>query len=66
MIKVKFLKSPTGKPFNMAYSTGQIGEVTNEMYEILKDAGMIEDVAEVKTSKKKAKTAASKKNIEKR
>ena len=63
LIKVKFLKSPTCEPFNLAYSIGQIGEVTPEMLTLLKKEKMIE---EIKSSKKKASTRESKRKTEKR
>lgn len=40
MIKVKFIKSPTGR-FKLAYSAGQEGRVTPEMAKQLEEAGFI-------------------------
>lgn len=61
LIKVRFLKSPTCEPYNLAYSIGQIGEVNAEMLALLQSNEMVE----VLDSKLKA-TRESKKKVEKR
>lgn len=48
MIKVRFLKSPTGKPFLLAYNVGDLGLVTKETCDALLEAGFAE-VVEIKS-----------------
>lgn len=50
-VKVRFIKSPTGAPYYLAYSIGQIGEVTPELLVLLQKDGMIELVEKAKTNR---------------
>lgn len=57
-MKVRFLKSPTGSPFFLAYNAGQTGAVRPELVADLVEAGIAEPVEEVKkATNKKAETA---------
>lgn len=51
LTKVKFLKSPTGKPFFLAYSIGQIGEVNAETLALLQKDEMVEIVKQGKATR---------------
>lgn len=45
MIQVFFKKSPTGAPFNLAYSQGETGFVSEQKAEALAKAGIIDPVS---------------------
>ena len=53
MVKVRFLKSPTCEPYLLAYSVGQVGEVTKETAKQLVDDGMAEVIEKPKPARKK-------------
>lgn len=70
MAKVKFIKSPTGNPFRLAYSIGQTADINNkELLEQLLGAKMVETATETggkKALMPKGKTAAKNKPAETR
>lgn len=47
-VKVKFLQSPTGRPFFMAYSPGHFADVDHDQAKALETAGIAEIVEVVK------------------
>lgn len=51
LTKVKFLKSPTAAPYHLAYSIGQIGEVSDEMLSKLQEAKMVELIKQGKATR---------------
>lgn len=53
MVKVRFLKSPTCEPYLLAYSVGQIGEVTKDMGDLLVKNGIAEVIEKPKPARKK-------------
>lgn len=44
MVTVTFIKSPTGKPWSLAYNTGDQGLVSPQKAEALLEAGMIKPI----------------------
>lgn len=54
MIEVKFIKSPSCKPFYLAYSAGDVGRVTKEMAKQLEKEGFIEATEKPKATPKKS------------
>jgi hypothetical protein len=61
-VKVTFVKSPSGTPFNLAYFAGDSATVDVELAKKLLDAGIIE----VEKKATKRKTATQKETGEKR
>lgn len=51
LIPVRFLKPVSGFPFFLAYSVGQIGLVTQEKYELLKQHEACEDAQAIQVKK---------------
>lgn len=65
LIQVYFLKTPTAKPFSLAYSKGQMGFVTASMADKLLAAGMISPPLAATPYLTKAEIDSSKKKVEK-
>lgn len=62
MAKIRFLQSPTGKPFQLAYNAGETADLAPELAQSLIDAGIAEKVgaSEIETTEDPAPAKAEK------
>lgn len=62
MAKIRFLQSPTGKPYKLAYNAGETADLPAELAQSLIDAGIAEKVgaSSIETTENPAPARAEK------